>query len=204
MRLSARHLEIGCVVICLLLGGCAREDLSQYLGSGRCDEQGLCADGYECQASTWECLKAGQGRDAGADGQAPDAPSPPTTDAASVAPDVVGTTTDVGSPDGGTPAQPDACPPGGCLCNGLTVCTQGMTCCLGYGCADLNAESDHCGACGTSCPKLHKCQDGACRCQNAKACEAGAAGECTSQGRCQCGGVICAPGLRCVAADVCG
>jgi hypothetical protein len=221
--LATRHLVIGCAAIGLLLGGCAREDLSQYLSSGMCDEQGRCADGYECQASTWQCVKAGQSLDAGATARTPDAPSDLTPDVASVepdvgvaqpdalTPDVASVEPDVGgaqpdalSPDGGAASQPDACPPGGCLCNGLAVCTQGMTCCLGYGCADLNTQSDHCGACGKSCPKLHKCQDGACRCQNDKACEAGTAGVCTSQGRCQCGGVVCAPGLRCVAAGVCG
>ncbi len=232
-ELLTRCRLIGCAVLCLLQGGCSREDLSQYLAGGRCDGQGLCADGYECEASTWQCVKKGQPRDASGDGQEPDAPAvvvadaqSPQPDARRAQPDVWGPEAIVPQPDGAATVPIDACPPGGCLCGeGLyncggecvdlgkddnhcgscgNACTQGTTCCLGYGCANLNLEPENCGACGKSCPKLHKCQDGSCRCQNAKACEAGAPGECTSQGLCQCDGVVCAPGLRCVAAGVCG
>jgi hypothetical protein len=91
-----------------------------------------------------------------------------------------------------------------CSCDGAAACSQGSTCCLGSGCVDLTEDANHCGACGNVCATQSYCQAGACRCRNKNGCAAGGTGTCTSDGLCNCGGVLCAPGLRCVASGGCG
>jgi hypothetical protein len=307
-RTPARHRPVGWLILALLVGGCARDDLSSYLRSGRCDDQSLCADGYECDRSTWQCVRTGTIGDAGQGAEAPDV-HPEVADLPSdlpisspdaktspldTAPDALLDTAPDAPPEATPDSPPEAaltcdggqtpcgdqcfdletssthcgscgatctsgavnlacgtfvagtcdcagddarcglpgqgtCEPttglcvcsGGvcargeictvaasgavaCSCDGAVACRQGLTCCVGQGCADLSASAEHCGACGRACPKQFYCQDGTCRCRSDKVCQVGADGTCTSAGHCECGGVLCALGLRCLAPGVCG
>jgi hypothetical protein len=302
MKPAARRTPpVGWLVLTLLSGSCARGDLSSYLQSGLCDDHGRCADGYECDQGTWQCVKAGSIGEAGIGSEAPDgspevadSPSdmsatPPDAEPTSpldsafdslpeAAPDsppeaaltcddgqtacgdqcfdlktssthcgscgatctsgainlacgtfVAGTcdcagddarcglpgqgycepTTGLCECGGGTCARGEICTVAAsgavaCSCDGAVACRQGLTCCVGQGCADLSARADHCGACGRACPTQFSCQDGTCRCRNDKACQVGADGSCTSAGHCECSGVLCELGQRCIAPGVCG
>jgi hypothetical protein len=91
-----------------------------------------------------------------------------------------------------------------CACDGARTCGPNQTCCIGSGqCVDLATSTEHCGACGRSCPVQFECLSGACLCVDDHGCDAGGAGVCTD-GVCKCGGVVCQEGERCLVDGRCG
>jgi hypothetical protein len=95
--------------------------------------------------------------------------------------------------------------PASCLCDGRQSCGPNETCCVSSGkCVDLETNTQHCGACGRSCPTgQFECASGECRCVDDGACDAGSAGLC-ADGLCRCTGVLCQAGERCLADGGCG
>ncbi len=91
-----------------------------------------------------------------------------------------------------------------CSCDGAAACRTGLSCCQGKGCLNLSTAETDCGSCGHTCPTGFRCNAGTCRCGNNIACDPSGTAVCSPTGFCQCNGVVCSAGQRCVAAGVCG
>ncbi len=77
------------------------------------------------------------------------------------------------------------CLAGKCGCpagDAVEVCGDGAVCCVGAGCVNLEANSDHCGACDTACLGGMGCAGGQCRCGNVM-CDTGLV--CCGEGQCR-------------------
>jgi hypothetical protein len=160
------------VVLVASSWACARGDVTSYLQSGACNAEGHCADGYQCDLGTWQCIKH-------------DSPA----DAAVGMPDVG--IPDVGIPDASADEMP-SCDNGGTFCNGECVDTRTDPAHCGSCASTCHGVGSQL-VCGHVAPGICDCAGNDVLCGGlgtASACEA-------SSGRCVCGGRTCATGEIC-------
>ncbi len=202
----------------LLLGfACASGDLSAYLESGRCDDDGSCAPGFECRKEDQQCVPEGTngagagvaGGDAGTAGsEGGAAGSQGGSEAgAGVAGGDAGTAgseggaagSQGGSGGGAAGAQAGSGPEQAGQAGAW--CEEGQTLCEAD-CVELASSDENCGACGNPCALGEVslvCGAGHCSCdgQDERCGGTTVSGTCDEQGRCSCAGQLCAVGEIC-------